>query len=49
MIISPGPTPKEALFSREVVQIYAGKLPLLGICLGQQCLPNVFGGQVISR
>lgn len=48
IIISPGPkTPKEALFSREVVQIYAGKLPLLGICLGQQVIAECFGGQVI--
>lgn len=48
IIISPGPkTPKEALFSREVVQIYAGKLPILGICLGQQVIAECFGGQVI--
>lgn len=44
IIISPGPkTPKEAVFSRDVVQLYAGKIPMLGICLGQQVIAECFG------
>lgn len=47
IIISPGPkTPKEATFSREVVRLYAGKLPLLGICLGLQVIADLYGGKV---
>lgn len=48
IIISPGPkTPKEAVFSQEVVNLYAGKLPILGICLGQQVIAECFGGTVV--
>ena len=48
IIISPGPkTPKEAVFSRDVVQLYAGKIPMLGICLGQQVIAECFGGNVV--
>ncbi|MCA2389127.1 MULTISPECIES: aminodeoxychorismate/anthranilate synthase component II [Lactococcus] len=48
IVISPGPkTPKEAVFSREVVNLYAGKLPILGICLGQQVIAECFGGTVV--
>lgn len=48
IVISPGPkTPKEAAFSRQVVTIYAGRLPILGVCLGHQVIADVFGGQVV--
>ncbi len=48
IVISPGPcTPKEAGISNEVIREFSGKLPLLGVCLGHQCLGEVFGGKVI--
>lgn len=48
IVISPGPkTPIEAEFSRVVVATYAGRLPILGVCLGQQVIAAVYGGQVI--
>ena len=48
IVISPGPcTPNEAGISMEVIREYAGKVPLLGICLGHQSLGQVFGGQVV--
>ena len=48
IVISPGPcTPKEAGISNDVIREFSGKLPLLGVCLGHQCLGEVFGGKVI--
>ncbi|UCC68498.1 MAG: aminodeoxychorismate/anthranilate synthase component II, partial [Armatimonadota bacterium] len=45
--ISPGPrTPLEAGVSNEIVERYAGRVPLLGVCLGHQCIGHVFGGDV---
>lgn len=47
LVISPGPcTPKEAGISNEVIMHFAGKIPLLGVCLGHQCIADVFGGKV---
>ncbi len=46
--ISPGPcTPKEAGISSEVIRTFAGRIPILGVCLGHQCMGDVFGGEVV--
>ena len=48
IVISPGPcTPKEAGISIEVIRHFAGKVPLLGVCLGHQSIGEAFGGDVI--
>jgi len=48
IVISPGPcTPNEAGLSMDVVSRFAGKTPLLGVCLGHQCIGQVFGGRIV--
>ncbi len=48
IVISPGPcTPKEAGVSVETIRQFAGRLPILGVCLGHQSLGVAFGGEVI--
>jgi anthranilate synthase/aminodeoxychorismate synthase-like glutamine amidotransferase len=46
--ISPGPcTPNEAGISMDVIRRFAGEVPLLGVCLGHQCIGQVFGGRIV--
>ncbi|MDY7019715.1 MAG: aminodeoxychorismate/anthranilate synthase component II [Chloroflexota bacterium] len=47
IIISPGPcTPLEAGVSNDVVYHFGGKIPILGVCLGHQCIGYVYGGKI---
>lgn len=49
IIISPGPcAPQQAGVSCEVINHFAGKIPILGVCLGHQCIGEVFGGKIIK-
>lgn len=49
IIISPGPgRPEKAGISVDVIKTFAGRLPILGICLGHQAIAQAFGGTVIS-
>jgi len=50
MIISPGPcTPREAGVSNQIIERFAPRIPILGVCLGHQCIGHVFGGEVIRN
>jgi anthranilate synthase/aminodeoxychorismate synthase-like glutamine amidotransferase len=48
LCISPGPgTPRDAGVSMQMIEAFAGKLPVLGVCLGHQSIVEVFGGEVV--
>jgi len=48
IVISPGPgRPESAGISNAIIETFAGKIPLLGVCLGHQCIGEVFGGKII--
>jgi anthranilate synthase/aminodeoxychorismate synthase-like glutamine amidotransferase len=49
IVISPGPcTPKEAGISINVIKHFAGKIPILGVCLGHQAIGAAYGGEIIN-
>ena len=49
IVISPGPcTPNEAGISMEVVKRFAGRIPILGVCLGHQSIGQVYGGEIVK-
>ncbi|MBF0253718.1 MAG: aminodeoxychorismate/anthranilate synthase component II [Candidatus Omnitrophica bacterium] len=48
IVISPGPgAPRDAGISREVIRTFAPKIPILGVCLGHQCIGECFGGRIV--
>ncbi len=49
IVISPGPcTPSKAGISKEVIKCFAGRIPMLGVCLGHQSVVEAFGGEIIK-
>ena len=49
VVISPGPgRPADAGISREIVKRFAGRVPVLGVCLGHQCICEAYGGEIVS-
>lgn len=50
IIISPGPcTPNEAGVSNEILRRFASTVPILGVCLGHECIGQVFGGEIVRN
>ena len=50
IVISPGPgSPKDSGISCDVIRAFAGQVPLLGVCLGHQCIGHVYGGEVVRN
>ena len=49
LVISPGPgRPSDAGVSLEMIERFAGRIPILGVCLGHQCIVEHFGGEIVS-
>jgi len=49
IVISPGPgRPESAGISKEVISTFAGRIPILGVCLGHQAIGEVYGGRIVS-
>ena len=49
IVISPGPgRPDDAGISKDVIREFSGKIPILGVCLGHQCIGEVYGGKVVQ-
>ncbi len=50
IVISPGPgTPSQAGISEEVIRTFAGRIPLLGVCLGHQAIGEVYGARIVRQ
>ncbi len=48
VLVSPGPgTPDDAGVSNDVIRAFAGRVPVLGVCLGHQCIGQLYGGEVV--
>ena len=48
IVISPGPcTPRESGISNRIIRRFAGRVPILGVCLGHQCIAHAFGARII--
>lgn len=48
IVVSPGPsTPDDAGISMEAIRRFCGRIPILGVCLGHQCIGQVFGGSIV--
>ena len=49
IVISPGPgRPENAGISKDLIKEFAGKIPILGVCLGHQCIGEVYGGKIVN-
>ncbi|OIO39532.1 MAG: anthranilate/aminodeoxychorismate synthase component II [Candidatus Omnitrophica bacterium CG1_02_46_14] len=49
IVVSPGPgSPKDAGISKAVIKAFGAKIPVLGVCLGHQCIGEVFGGKIVG-